>query len=169
MISDICLNIYLFTLIKEIDASYTNKKSVCASERLFKGNISSQYTNSCFFLCFCSVHPILYRSTSLSYYLIIMFFFFRTSCMRQYCVVGDQLFQGGNRTLHSHNESVGRSTCCNGIRCSKTLTPVLTLLQIAPIRRQPATISFRRITHCCHFARIQNTTHTRRFSSVPIL
>lgn len=81
MISDICLNIYLFTLIKEIDASYTNKKSVCASERLFKGNISSQYTNSCFFLCFCSVHPILYRSTSLSYYLIIMFFFFvRAAC-----------------------------------------------------------------------------------------
>lgn len=34
-----------------------------------------------FFLCFCSVHPILYRSTSLSYYLIIMFFFFvRAAC-----------------------------------------------------------------------------------------
>lgn len=119
------------------------------------------------------VYTQFYRSTSLSYYLIIMFFFsyelHAPMLCRRRSIISRWLSAEQSNFIFSLQ--IGRTSV--GQRVAKAFDVAkhylpLTRTAVDCTYPSPGTISFRRITHCCHFARIQNTTHTR-LSSVPIL
>lgn len=150
----------------------TQIKRVCAREceRLFKGNISSQYTNSCCFFFLASLVCTLsipHRSTSLSYYLIIMFsirFSCRAACAN---IVVDQLFQGGyrRRPIELYILTASRSDVDQ--RVAKAFDVAKHYL---PVNTRTADCTYPPYHTLCHFARIQNTTHIHAIqrSSVPL-